>query len=157
MQSSLHHEAAIALRPPTELTPSSRSPAIFLTPHLQQQEQCQQPPQQQQQQHKRKQKDVGLLPDAAANLPWLGAKLDVGGYTKRGFISGGGKDQNQDRSVTALQDCSQIFSLPCCWWHLSEQHDSTSASHTCQTHPSVCSVCLQFLLSLSLLCMPAGA
>lgn len=30
-------------------------------------------------------------------LPWLGAELDVAGYTKKGYMRGGGKEQNQDR------------------------------------------------------------
>jgi hypothetical protein len=50
-------------------------------------------------------------PAEAPNQPWLGAKLDVGGYTKRGFISGGGKDQNQDRSVDGVDAITSALSV----------------------------------------------
>jgi hypothetical protein len=85
--------------------PFCQSPVTYLLPqHLQQQQQQLQQQPQQQQKQKRRQQGSGVLqgPAEAPNAPWLGAKLDVGGYTKRGFISGGGKDQNQDRSVAAL-------------------------------------------------------
>jgi hypothetical protein len=65
-------------------------------PHQPPQQQPPSQPHQPRQQHKRKQQQ-GALSLQAAGLPWLGAQLDVGGYTKRGWISGGGKEQNQDR------------------------------------------------------------
>ena len=97
-------EAVIALRPQiTDLVLLPPSPsAIQRMQQLQQRQRdlCDQQQQQQQQQLKRPRlSQLQSLQHQAAVKPWLGAQLDVGGYTKKGFISGGGKDTNQDRCV----------------------------------------------------------
>ena len=114
----LSHEAMVALRPTAELAklPVAATAALTLWQQRQQQQrlcqqpqqqqpqqqqpqqqQQQQPQQQQQQQRKVRHKEEQQQQQGCSSLPWLGAQLDVGGYTKRGFISAGGKDQNQDR------------------------------------------------------------
>jgi hypothetical protein len=89
----------VALRPTAELAklPVAATAALTLWQQQQQQQRlCQQQPQQQ---RKARHKEEVQQQQGCSSLPWLGAQLDVGGYTKRGFISGGGKDQNQDRCV----------------------------------------------------------
>lgn len=113
-EAQLSHDSVVALRPTTELVQvSSRSPITPPTAARQHAQQHQRHQQHDQQQSKRRRKSLQAeqqeeqKQQAAAGdmhkLPWLGAQLDVGGYSKKGFISGGGKDQNQDRSVVLCE------------------------------------------------------
>jgi hypothetical protein len=97
---TLSHELVVALRPTTDLVRlPSPSAALTVQQQQRQRELCQQQQQQQQQQHVKHKQQGGSELLQLSDRPWLGAQLDVGGYTKKGFISGGGKEQNQDRSA----------------------------------------------------------
>jgi hypothetical protein len=42
----------------------------------------------------------------ALQPPWLGFEVDVAGFSKKGYMRGGGKEQNQDRCACIYTKCS---------------------------------------------------
>jgi hypothetical protein len=75
--------AVVAIRAPALAVPAPATPT--------QQQQAHPAPPSRKHSHRQQQQRQGR--------PWLGAALDVGGYTKRGWMRGGGKEHNQDRCV----------------------------------------------------------